>query len=134
MVLTVKLTWNFPGGGGGGCKTENLPWGEYGYFLELHILRVMCAIYKQRDINCFSNWCIACVAVVSVSFKPSGASARGHWAKRSKKVGAGGGGGDGGGGKETPATEPRHFTRPSPPLLLFCSFLPNAVACLPCLA
>ena len=26
----------FPGGGGGGCKTKNLPWGEYGYFLELH--------------------------------------------------------------------------------------------------
>ena len=23
--------------GGGGCKTKNLPWGEYGYFLELHI-------------------------------------------------------------------------------------------------
>ena len=34
---------------------------------------------------------VACVAVVSVSFKPSGASARGHWAKRSKKVGAAGG-------------------------------------------
>ena len=29
---------------------------------------------------------LACVAVVSVSFKPSGVSARGHWAKRSKKV------------------------------------------------
>ena len=31
---------------------------------------------------------VACVAVVSVSFKPNGAStkdARGHWAKRSKK-------------------------------------------------
>ena len=50
---------------------------------------------------------IACVAVVSVSFKPSGASARGHWAKRNKKVGAGGRGGE---GKETPAAEPRHFT------------------------
>ena len=33
---------------------------------------------------------LACVAVVSVSFKLSGAIARGHWAKRSKKVGAGG--------------------------------------------
>ena len=32
---------------------------------------------------------VACVAVVSVSFKPSGVSARGHWAKRNKKVGAG---------------------------------------------
>ena len=28
---------------------------------------------------------VACVAVVSVSFKPSGSSARGHLAKRSKK-------------------------------------------------
>ena len=50
--------WKFQGGGGGvlktkfleamyenkpefpgeegGCKTKNLPWGEYGYFLELH--------------------------------------------------------------------------------------------------
>ena len=26
-----------PGGGKGGwCKTNNFPWGEYGYFLELH--------------------------------------------------------------------------------------------------
>ena len=33
-----------------------------------------------------SAWEATCVAVVSVSFKPSGASARGHWAKRSKKV------------------------------------------------
>ena len=31
----MKLNWNFVGGGG--CKTINLPWAEYGYFLELHI-------------------------------------------------------------------------------------------------
>ena len=31
----MKLKRNFPGGGG--YKTKNLPWGEYGYFLELHI-------------------------------------------------------------------------------------------------
>ena len=31
---SIKLNWNFPGGGGE--KTKNLPWGEYGYFLELH--------------------------------------------------------------------------------------------------
>ena len=31
----MKLNWNFPGVLG--CKTKNLPWGEYGYFLELHI-------------------------------------------------------------------------------------------------
>ena len=27
----------FPRGRGGGCKIKNLPWGEYGYFLELYI-------------------------------------------------------------------------------------------------
>ena len=69
---------------------------------------------------------LACVSVVSLSFQPSGAStkdARGHWAKRSKKVGAGGRGGE---GKETPAAEPRHFTeRPQMALLpwgLHCHF------------
>ena len=35
--------------------------------------------------------CVACVAVVSVSFKHE--DAREHWAKRSKKEGAGGGAG-----------------------------------------
>ena len=30
----------FPGRGGG-CETKNLVWGEYGYFLELHITYVM---------------------------------------------------------------------------------------------
>ena len=29
----------FPGGGG--CKTKNLPWGEYGYFLELRNVKVV---------------------------------------------------------------------------------------------
>ena len=29
---SMKVNWNFLGGGG--CKTKNLPWGEYGYFLE----------------------------------------------------------------------------------------------------
>ena len=42
---------------------------------------------------CVSGISLACVAVVSVSFKPSGLSAREHWAKRSKNVGAGGRGG-----------------------------------------
>ena len=32
----MKINWNFLGGGG--CKTKNLPRGEYGYFLELHNL------------------------------------------------------------------------------------------------
>ena len=31
----MKLNWNF--WGDRGCKTKNLPWGENGYFLELHI-------------------------------------------------------------------------------------------------
>ena len=33
----------FPGGkvgGGGGVQNKNLPWGEYGYFLELHNVSV----------------------------------------------------------------------------------------------
>ena len=41
-VLKVKILeakydakLEFPGGDGG-RKTKNLPWGEYGYFLELH--------------------------------------------------------------------------------------------------
>ena len=42
---------------------------------------------------------IACVSVVSVSFKPSGVSARGHWAKRSKQMKVGAGGGVAGGGE-----------------------------------
>ena len=62
---------------------------------------VMTSFYSKQNYK----GRLACVAVVSVSFKPSGA--RGHWAKRSKKVGAGGRSGE---GKETPATEPRHFT------------------------
>ena len=48
MVLKAKLLeekyeakLEFPRGGGGGvregCKTKDLPWGEHGYFLDLHI-------------------------------------------------------------------------------------------------
>ena len=34
----MKLNWNFlGGGGGGGGAKQNLPWGEYGYFLEQRI-------------------------------------------------------------------------------------------------
>ena len=35
----MKINWNFLGGGGGGVQNKNLLWGEYGYFLELHISR-----------------------------------------------------------------------------------------------
>ena len=34
---STKFNWNFFRGGG--CKTKNLPLGEYGYFLELHIVK-----------------------------------------------------------------------------------------------
>jgi len=34
----------FLGGQGGGCKTKNLPWGKYGYFLELHIIIIIILI------------------------------------------------------------------------------------------
>ena len=69
-------------------------------------------LYSQlvlQNTDIFAAWKLACVAVVSVSFEPStsGVSAGGHWAKRSKKVGAGERGGE---GKKTPAAEPRHFT------------------------
>ena len=52
---------------------------------------------------------LACVAVVSVSFKQAKHErrARALGKKEQKKVGAGGRGGE---GKETPAAEPRHFS------------------------
>ena len=46
---------------------------------------------------------LACIAVVFVSFKPSGASMKDtqeHWARKSKKVRVGGGGGRAGEGKQ----------------------------------
>ena len=30
----------FPRGGGEGANQKNLPWGEYGYFLELHTVNI----------------------------------------------------------------------------------------------
>ena len=49
----MKLNWIFPGGGGRGrCKTNNLPLGEYGYFLELHIL--VLDINERRGVMEFS--------------------------------------------------------------------------------
>ena len=54
---------------------------------------------------------LACIAVVSVPFKPSGVCAQGHWERK-----------------------PFFPPPPSPPLQLFCSFLPNALARLPRLA
>ena len=37
----MKINWNFLRGGGGGCKTKNLPLGEYGYFVELHNVSIL---------------------------------------------------------------------------------------------
>ena len=34
----MKINQNFLGGRAGGCKTENVPWGEDKYFLELYNL------------------------------------------------------------------------------------------------
>ena len=39
----MKLNWNFLGGRG--CKTKKLLSGEYGYFLELHIAKLVADTY-----------------------------------------------------------------------------------------
>ena len=33
----MKIKWNFLAGGERGAKQKTFHWGEYGYFLELHI-------------------------------------------------------------------------------------------------
>ena len=43
----MKLNWNFPGGWG--CKTTNLSWGEYGYFLELHNFEKRCSAHAVES-------------------------------------------------------------------------------------
>ena len=43
----MRINWNFLRGGE--CKTKNLPWGEYGYFLELHIITI------QRPFSSLEN-------------------------------------------------------------------------------
>ena len=51
----MKLNWNFLGEGG--CKTKNLPWGEYGYFLELHIITKEQDFFCPRLLACTCNVC-----------------------------------------------------------------------------
>ena len=47
----MELNWNFLGGGGVQNK-KNLPWGEYGYFLELYIKRMRVYVRViQRVLN-----------------------------------------------------------------------------------
>ena len=72
---------------------------------------------SKRSVKAYAT--VACVAVVSVSFQPSGASARGHWAKGANKCRSRGEG-RGRKGKETGVP----FLPPPPRLLLFffCSF------------
>ena len=57
----MKLNWNFLGGGG--CKTKNLPWGKYGYFLELHILHT-----KLSDCCFFTDILSMCYVLVASAF------------------------------------------------------------------
>ena len=68
------------------------------------------ASFDER-VGFYFDWITLSSAFVAVdvSFSLSTKDARGHWAKRSKKVGGGGGGGDGE-GKKSPAAEHRHFT------------------------
>ena len=60
-TLEVKLAFSW-GRGGGGCKTKNLPLGEYGYFLEPHIVQsvemliiVEIELYILEASRCGSN-------------------------------------------------------------------------------
>ena len=46
----MKLNWNLPGGMGP-CKTKNLPWGEYGYFLELHNDNLLWGAFKGSSLR-----------------------------------------------------------------------------------
>ena len=48
----MKLNWNFLGGVG--VQNKNLPWGEYGYFLELHIVT--------------SNTCVCSTVLLNFAF------------------------------------------------------------------
>ena len=46
----MKLNWNLLGGEG--VQTKNLPWGEYGYFLELHNIIIISIIpCKQSSLT-----------------------------------------------------------------------------------
>ena len=51
----MKLNWNFKRGGGWRLRKKSLPWGRYGYFLELHILIIVPLIYGTvvSCLTCF---------------------------------------------------------------------------------
>ena len=63
----MKLNWNFVGekGGGGGCKTENLLWEEYEYFLELHNIYAEIKVHLtpkgffllNKSLHLFETYC-----------------------------------------------------------------------------
>ena len=42
----MSLNWNFQMGGG--FNPKNPPWGEYGYFLEQHVLINFCVLMEGR--------------------------------------------------------------------------------------
>ena len=51
----MKLNWNFPRGRESQCKTKNLLCGEYGYFLELHILKCFVkAFFKFPNLSAWT--------------------------------------------------------------------------------
>ena len=56
----MKINWNFLGGGR--CKTKNLPWGEYGYFLELHNVLV------GRNVRDNSNFYLVIMSLILITF------------------------------------------------------------------
>ena len=52
-----QTLWNGNSWGGGGCKTKSLPWGGYGYFLELHNLIRKQSTYKTETDNAVGQKC-----------------------------------------------------------------------------
>ena len=52
----IKLNWNFQRGGGGVSWKKSLPWGRYGYFLELHIPSSDVQIHPLRIFRDLFSW------------------------------------------------------------------------------
>ena len=52
----MEFNWNFQrGGGGGGSYKNSLPWGRYGYFMELHNhIKLSSSAIRFPDLN-YSN-------------------------------------------------------------------------------
>ena len=71
----TKLEFPGEGGGGeGGSKTKNLPWGEYGYFLELHIYHSYQFVYQMLCTQYFhlqmkQRWKFNCRRLLLIIWK-----------------------------------------------------------------